>query len=316
MSVVAVVEPGALLGRSLLEALEAESDLELRLLGNEEGDYAGLSEIRGEAVLVQAASKETLAEVDLAILCGGAARQEETLAMLSSETAALVVATDFDHPAGALRVSGVTDSLVHNQPVVVSPHPTVVLLSHLLSALSDQEPGPVSGIILLPASAHGSAGLAELLEQTRAILSFGGDPPNSVFGQQLAFNLLPISTPTELEGQVREVIGREVEITTQFCQSPVFHGISASLSIALGNTDPRGIEMSFSENPVIEWAQKPRGRAPIDVAGRDEILVAGIHDSPDSLGLWAVMDNLTRGGATNAVALVRRMLAERPTRDS
>jgi aspartate-semialdehyde dehydrogenase len=53
------------------------------------------------------------------------------------------------------------------------------------------------------------------------------------------------------------------------------------------------------------------GPGPIDVVGRDEILVGPARqdpDRPDACWIWAVMDNLTLGGATNAVALAREML--------
>jgi aspartate-semialdehyde dehydrogenase len=58
-------------------------------------------------------------------------------------------------------------------------------------------------------------------------------------------------------------------------------------------------------------AASAAGPGPIDVAGRDEILVAPARsdpERPDAWWLWAVMDNLTLGGATNAARLARELL--------
>lgn len=315
MSVVALVEPGSLLGQDLRESLDAESDLELRLLGVQEAGYGTLTEVSGDVALVQALSVDSLADVDLTILCGGSERQVRALSILPEAMPTIVAATDFDHPAGALRVSGVNDGGSSGTQLVVSPHPTVVLLSHLLFALSPHAPQRLSATLLLPASSHGDKGLEELFEQTRAILNFSGEVPQGVFGRQLAFNLLPGPEERELGPEVCEILGREVEISVKLLNSPVFHGLAASLLIEMSEaTDSRQVAQSLRQSPFIESVETPDALGPIDVAGRKQILVGEPSQDgnrPEAVWLWAMMDNLTLGGATNVVGLAREILGRR-----
>jgi aspartate-semialdehyde dehydrogenase len=82
--------------------------------------------------------------------------------------------------------------------------------------------------------------------------------------------------------------------------------------------------VSFEEDPGAErvrecLAAQPRIEivaegdlpGPTDAAAREEILVADLRPSsaqPGSYELWAVMDNLTRGGASNVVETVETLL--------
>lgn len=311
MSLVALVEPQTLLGQSLREALEAEPGVELLLLGDGEEDFGTLTEVRGEVTVVGRLTAEALAGADLAILCGDAEQQQRALDLLPEATRAVIVATDFLHPAGALRVSGVSGE-ASQERVVVSPHPAVVLLVHLLAALAPHRPRRLTGSVFLPASSRGSEGLDELFEQTRSILSFTGEQPQSVFGRQLAFNLLPPYPETHLDEQVRASGGGDVEVCVSLLTAPVFHGVAASLTFELTEpADPETVATTLGRSPFIELDASEAGVSPIDIAGRDEILVGTpLPDPgrPEAVRIWAVMDNLTRGGSANVIDLVREML--------
>jgi len=48
---------------------------------------------------------------------------------------------------------------------------------------------------------------------------------------------------------------------------------------------------------------------PIDAAATDDVLLGHLRsESPGSYWLWSVMDNLTRGGASNAIAIAEALL--------
>ena len=275
LSLVALVEPGSLLGQSLCEVLQREKYLDLQLLGTEEEEFGTLTAVRDEVAPVQPLSVEALAAADLAIFCGSGAQQRQAIELLPETTPAIIVASDFDYPNGALQVWGLETGDASAR-VVVSPHPVVVLLAHLLSALAEHDPTRLSGTILLPVSTYGNAALDELFEQTRSILTFSDEKPRDVLGQQLAFNLLPAPFAPELGPQVRQVIERDVEVGVDLLLAPVFHGMAASLLIetSMASSTDR-VEGTLDSSPFIELTEATEpALGPIDSAGRDEILVA------------------------------------------
>ena len=62
--------------------------------------------------------------------------------------------------------------------------------------------------------------------------------------------------------------------------------------------------VKFSLNVVNPSAAAGDVPAPIDAAAQEEVLVGSVRADPDYPGgywIWAVLDNLVRGGALNAV---------------
>ncbi|HBL32028.1 MAG TPA: hypothetical protein DD490_34835, partial [Acidobacteria bacterium] len=63
-------------------------------------------------------------------------------------------------------VAGVNTEAAHPGTLMVSPHPAVVLLAHLLHPLRELAPTSAVAHVIQPASLHDTAGLDELFEQT------------------------------------------------------------------------------------------------------------------------------------------------------
>ena len=308
MSRIALVEPQSLLGQSLREALEPEPTVSLELFGLDEEEFGTLTDVGDEVSLVQPLSPEGLTGSDLVLICGSGPQQRRAVELLPETTPAIVVASDFEHPPGDLRLSGLGggDSAAR---VVVSPHPVVVLLARLLDAVRELDPVRLSGTIILPASMHGAAALDELFEQTRSILAFSDERPDAIFGRQLAFNLLPGPAADTAGTQVRQLLSADVEVGIDLVQGPVFHGLTASLVLEVASgADALAVETSLDASEHIEVVEADSLLGPIDTAGRDEILATPARadaDRPDAVWIWAAMDNLTAGGATNVVGLLR-----------
>jgi aspartate-semialdehyde dehydrogenase len=57
-------------------------------------------------------------------------------------------------------------------------------------------------------------------------------------------------------------------------------------------------------------SDKPRLLGPIDAAASDKVLFGTVRkdEAAGGLWLWAVMDNLTRGGALNAIEIAEALL--------
>lgn len=316
MNVLALLDATTLLGGELRETLSRRHDLwrDVRLLTTAPEDVGLVTEFGGTAALVQAWEPGGLAGVDLLFSCGPHAPAAPLVAELAGRGTAIAVAPDMVSATGVPVVAGVNLEAARAGGLLVSPRPAVILLAHLLHPLAGHQPRGVVAQAIEPASGRGQEGVDELLEQTRAILSFKTDKPQQVFGSQLAFNLLPAVAPTAaLAGQLQRVLRSDAPIGLQTVQGAVFHGLAATLFVRLDD-DPgvEGVRESLGRHPHLELVEEGASLGPIDAASRDKVLVGDVQPAPGLPGgywLWGVLDNLTRGGATNAVEIAEAVLS-------
>jgi aspartate-semialdehyde dehydrogenase len=335
VTAVAIVNPSDLVGKELRETLERRLKSgklpwgEIRLLTTREDEENALTELAGGAALVSRYDAEALDGVDLAFFCGAAAEIAAALAVVPPETTAIAIAP----PAvGSPPAEG---RLAEARPVVAgvnlaaaraeahgrdrippSPHPAVILLAHLLHPLAALGIEEAVATVVQPASAEGDAGLDELFEQTRDILAMAQRRPTPVFGAQLAFNLLPVPAPAgdlaaTLAAVLPEAAGAR-PLSFRLLQGGVFHSLAASLFVRLaGEPDVKRVRKAVSASPALELVKKPGHLGPIDAAASESVLVGAVQEDPAGQGafwLWAVMDNLTRGGALNAIEIADAVL--------
>ena len=66
----------------------------------------------------------------------------------------------------------------------------------------------------------------------------------------------------------------------------------------------------FAAHPLLEQADKPRHLGPVDAAASDKVLLGAVRKDEATGGfwLWAAMDNLTRGGALNAIEIAEAVV--------
>ena len=92
----------------------------------------------------------------------------------------------------------------------------------------------------------------------------------------------------------------------------VFHSVSASLYVrCAGHPSPQAVRKAARREPhPRSGADKPRLLGPVDAAASDKILFGTVRKDEAGGGfwLWAVMDNLTRGGALNAIEIAEALL--------
>lgn len=318
MTVLAIINPQSLLGDEIKQELSRKRELwsEVRLLATDSAQVGAVTELDGDAALVQECDGEALAGVRLAILLPGDDDQDPSELSLAADSTLIVVDPSADWPAGVLAVAGLESLAAESAAggIFICPSPVVVLLAHLLQPLSDLRPSLVVAQVLEPASQHDQAGLEELFEQTRAILAMRDERPTEVFGKQIAFNLLPGSPDTaRYVADLATLLGDETSLSLQIVQAGVFHSLACSLFVSF-EEDPGidGIRDRLADHPGIEMVGDEELPGPTDAAARDEILVSGLRSSssrPGSYQLWAVMDNLRRGGASNVIEIVEGLLA-------
>ncbi|HYU31017.1 MAG TPA: Asd/ArgC dimerization domain-containing protein [Thermoanaerobaculia bacterium] len=310
MSGIAILHPSNLLGKELTETIEnrARQWREIRLLSTSEEEVGSLTDLAGAAALVARYEPESLQGISTVYFCGPIKANRPLFADLPPGATGVVLSPDATPEDGVPVVAGVNTEAAHPGTVLVSPHPAVVLLAHLLQPLRDLSPESVVATVIQPASMHDNPGLEELFEQTRSILSMSGQRPSSIFGTQLAFNLIPTTADALPLGQTlqRVIGGEDLPVSLQVVQGGVFHSLTVSLYLRLrGNASAQALRKAFNGHPYLELVEHPKRLGPIDAAASEKVLFGTIRK--DDLGgfwIWAVMDNLTRGGALNAVEIV------------
>jgi aspartate-semialdehyde dehydrogenase len=321
MTVVALVHPSDLLGTEVRKTLSRRKELwhEIRLLTNDDDEAGTLADVGGAATFVQRLEDSDLSTVDCAIFCGDLAATRALLPKLGPAGTAIVLARDAVRTDGRPIVAGVNLAQAQRGEVLLSPHPGAIGLATLLAPLATLAPRQAAATLIEPASLTSGAALDEVIEQTRAILAFQGDWPKDVFGSQMAFNMLPGTHQGEDLGlMVEEILGENAPAcTVQRVLAGVFHACTMSVNIRFA-ADPGidAIRELLESQPLIEMVDDPGDLGPIRAAARDEVLVGRIRRAHSSEGhseshywLWAVFDNLTVGGANNAVSILEAVTA-------
>lgn len=313
---VAILGPTTLLGQELRELLGRRKDLRGRvtLLAASEEEVGAVTEAAGAAALVSQADPGALQGVDLIFSCGPVAHDLPILGERPAGATAILLSPEATADDGVPVVAGVNPGAARRGEVLVSPHPVAIALAYLLGPLAGLGLTGASATTVQPVSMLGSRGLDDLLDQTRNLLTLSGDRRESVFHRQLAFNLYP--TPEGSGGLaelVRRATGLDLPLAVHTVQGAVFHGLSVSLLVRFGDdpgVDP-GVEavreaLAGQKHLSLSEADLAAGQVPgpIEAAARDDLLVGSVRPDPGHPGgywIWAVMDNLTRGGALNAV---------------
>jgi aspartate-semialdehyde dehydrogenase len=272
---------------------------------------------------LQAASLEG---AQVAFLAGSPASSRRALKLNPPDGPSLIDLTGAldDQPAARLRAPTAEPERPSSRPssIQVIAHPAAIALATLLSALAKRAAISRSIIhVFEPASERGKKGLAELQQQTVAVLSFH-KLKTDVFDAQLAFNMLARygeEAMEPLEG-VEQRIERHLATllaaypsipmpSLRVVQAPVFHGYSFSAWV------------EFEDNPGAESLGRALSDAGLDVrpddppsnigvAGQSGLSVGAISADPNrprAVWFWLVADNL-RLSAENALAVARELL--------
>jgi len=294
-----------------------------------EEEYSKLTEFKKEPKVIHGLQSDALASMDLVFL---ASDRETNLAYgkraLAGEFKAIDLSEAFnDRTDVPLLVAGVNDGEVKADGglLVANPHPATIMLAPMFDRLR-----PTFGLakavafVLEPVSAFDDPGIQELASQSVALLN-SHTPKKKVFKEQIAYNLLSHTGPTDDHGfrpdelrvasEIRRVLASpDFPLALSFIQAPVFHTYSIMTYLELereaGLDD---LEALFAESPVFEMSPFREGcsASSVSVSGKDEIFVGQLKTeaaNPRAVWIWLVADNLTRGSALNAFELARRIL--------
>ena len=164
-----------------------------------------------------------------------------------------------------------------------------------------------------PAAAAGRAGIDELAQQSRDLLS-GVSPDTQAFPQRLAFNLIPqvgdfVSggrTRGEwlLESQLRRVLDLpDLPITATSVYMPVFFGQACAVHVETERPlDAAAARTLLRAAPGLLLAEGADDYPTLgDIIGSEATHVGRVRDDPTvpfGLALWLAIDGLRKGGAS------------------
>jgi aspartate-semialdehyde dehydrogenase len=315
VSNLAILHPVNLLGKELRETLgrgvAGPSWQEVRLLSTAEEEIGTLTEAGGAAAIVQRYEPGSLEGVSVAFFCGPIAANRAALAEVPRDVTAVVLSPDATLADGHPVVAGINARPSGGggaAEVLVSPHPAVVLLAHLLHPLAAFAPREAVATVVQPASLYDDPGIDELFEQTRQIIAMTPRRRSQVFGAQLAFNLLPAAgaedTATNVAAALAAVLPAPPPLSLQLVQGGIFHCLAISLHLrCAASPTAQAVRKAVAASPFVELAHEPRHLGPIDAAASDKVLLGAARKDERGVWIWAAMDNLTRGGALNALEI-------------
>lgn len=331
---VAIVGAATLKGKELKEVLEERNfpATDIRLLDDNES-LGQLEQIQDEVSFVQPVTPDQLENVDFTFFASepeftrsnfklakqaGSAIVDLSYA-LENEAAAPVLAPWIEREVGRQTQLNLDSS------AVMIAHPAAVVVALLL--LRAQKAAVIrraAVTVFEPVSEQGRRGMDELHEQTVNLLSFQ-QMPTAVFDSQVAFNMIGrygAASSRSLESIERRIIGHlRILLAEQapmpaltLVEAPVFHAHTFSIYVEFEKTVSVA---EFSQALAGEHLQIARSQedfpSNVNVAGKEEILVALRHDSSqkDGFWLWAAVDNL-RLAAITAVDCANALAAVRP----
>lgn len=313
MTRLAILAPTTLLGQEMRGLVDAHAErwAKVSLLTTDEEEAGTITESLHEPALVTLAGPDALHGIDLVFACG---ELEDDLAVISTRPpgcTAILLSPRATARDGRPMVAGWSPPAAAGE-VVVSPHPAAVALTHLLAPLHPLGMEGAAATVVLPSSLYGAEGLEGLLEQTKDILAMTGKARPSVFNRQLAFNVFPApDAPGDLAEMVRQAGDLDVPVAIHVLQGAVFHGVACSVFVRFA-ADPGGdavrAALAAASHVSLAEADLAAEEIPgtIDAAAREDVLVGGVRPDPGypaGYWLWAVVDNLTRGGASNALEI-------------
>jgi aspartate-semialdehyde dehydrogenase len=175
------------------------------------------------------------------------------------------------------------------------------------------------------ASGAGSKAVAELFEQTKAILS-GMESKPEAMPQRIAFNVFPhiggfaecdyTSEEWKMIKETHKIMHTDkIMVSATTVRVPVRTGHSESIYVETKKpVDIEEVKKMLASVPgiiVLDDTKSCVYPLPVDVEGKDEVFVGRIRKDPyndKGMWMWVVADNLRKGAATNAVQIAELLV--------
>lgn len=328
--IVAVVGATGAVGEEMVQILQERKFpvKELRLSASERtaGETIGFHD---QSLTVKVLTKEAFNGVDIALFSAGEEVSRE-FAPVAVSAGAVVIDNSAEwrmNPDVPLVVPEVNpDAALEHRGIIANPNCSTIQMVVALKPLHDA--ARIRRVIVSSyqsVSGTGKDAMDELMEQTRALLSFQ-DAHCRVYPFQIAFNLLPqigsfddqgrSTEETKLVNETRKILGDDlIRISATTVRVPVFRTHSESVNIEtekkLSANDARALLAAAPGVLLYDDPQRKIYPMPLDVSGTDEVYVGRIREDESlasGLNLWIVADNLRKGAALNAIQIAENLI--------
>ncbi len=289
----------------------------------------GTVSFRGADVTVKELTKDSFADIDIALFSAGSDVSKD-YAPIAAKAGAVVIDNsaawrmDKDVPLVVPEVN--PHDLAWHKGILATPNCSTIQMVVALKPLHDE--ARIQRIVVTTfqsVSGTGKEAMEELMEESKVLLRFG-QPEPKVYPHQIAFNCLPhideflptgyTKEEMKMLHETRKIMGdATIRVTATTVRVPVYIGHSEAVNIEterkLTANEARAI---LSTAPGVQLYDDPAHALypmPLIVAGQDEVYVGRIREDesiPNGLNLWVVADNLRKGAALNAVQIAELLV--------
>jgi aspartate-semialdehyde dehydrogenase len=328
--VVAVVGATGAVGQEMVEVLEERKFpvKELHLFASERTAGDTLT-FQDRSLTVQLLTKEAFNGVDIALFSAGEEVSRE-YAPVAVSAGAVVIDNSAEwrmKPDVPLVVPEVNpEAALRHHGIIANPNCSTIQMVVALKPLHDA--ARIKRIVVSSyqsVSGTGKEAMDELMDQTRALLSFQ-EAVSHVYPFQIAFNLLPqigsidaqgnSSEEMKLVNETRKIMEDDrIRISATTVRVPVFRAHSESVNIEterkLSANEARALLATAPGVMVFDDPQRKVYPMPLEVSGTDEVYVGRIREDASvesGLNLWIVADNLRKGAALNAIQIAEKLI--------
>jgi aspartate-semialdehyde dehydrogenase len=286
--------------------------------------------VRGTAVPVEALTRDSLADADLAFFSAGrAVSRQFAPPAVRAGTVVIDNSSAFRmEPGVPLVVPEVNpQDLSRHHGLIANPNCSAILLAVVLGPL--QRAHPIRRVVVSTyqaASGAGRAAMQELHEQTGAVLA-GGPPRSKVFPHPCALNVFSHESTVDETGyneeerkimaETRQILGQpDLAVSATCVRVPVLraHSESVNLTFAepVAEDEVRQILRASPGLRVVDDRAANHFPMPCEASGSDEVLVGRIRrdlSRPDGRGIELFLsgDQLRKGAALNAIQIAERL---------
>jgi len=327
---IGIVGATGAVGREILRLIEQRNFPESHISLMASARSAGrMLPFKGLAIRVREVTPLSFDDLDLVFFSAGASCSREFVpAALEAGAVVIDNSSAFrlqeDVP---LVVPGVNDHvLADHHGLIANPNCCAAILVTALAPLHRE--AEITRIVVSTyqsASGAGAQAMAELEEQTRAVLS-GQEPTPRVFPYPISFNLFSHNSAVGADGfneeerklmqETRKILELPtVPISATCIRVPVLR--AHSLSVTIGLKKPLSVEHAremLSHAPgvkLVDDREKNHFPMPLEATGDLDIHVGRIRNDPifgtPGLSLFICGDQLLRGAAWNAVQIAEKL---------
>ncbi len=280
----------------------------------------------GVAIEVEELTENSFKGIDIALFSAGGSTSKK-FAPIAAESGCIVVDNssawrmDPDVPLVVPEVNPQAIADYTNKGIIANPNCSTIQMVVALFPIHKRF--KIKRIVVSTyqaVSGTGKKAIAELFDQTRAMINFL-DIEKNVYPHRIAFNCLPHIDQFEENGYTKEEMKMVNEtrkimeddaigITATTVRVPVFFSHSEAVNVETINPVSAAEVQDLLKNaPGVKLVDDPANNLyplAIDAAGHDSTFVGRIRDDEsleNGINLWIVADNIRKGAATNAVQI-------------